>query len=126
MIPHRLQLDYSLAPGWLQPWVEALKAGSALARRCAKCGKISFVPLITCTCGCAEGSWTPLPGTATIDKRTDGADGSFALVTFDGADTSTVVRLEDFPEGTSRGSIAAAKDGLPALVLRPLAQEGAA
>ncbi|MCY6379808.1 hypothetical protein [Hoeflea prorocentri] len=123
MIPHRLQLDYNLAPGWLQPWVEALEAGSALARTCAACGKVSFVPLRTCTCGCAEGTWTPLPGTATLERRTEGADGSFALVTFDGADTSTVVRLESFPEEMNRGTIAAAKDGLPALVLRPLTQE---
>lgn len=126
MINHTLKLDYALAPGWLEPWVEALTAGTALARTCSECGRVSFIPLKTCPCGSGTGTWTALPGTATIEKRTDGTDGSFALVTFDGADTSTVVMLDNIPDGAKRGRIAAAGSAKPALILRPVDEEDAA
>ena len=123
MINHTLQLDYTLAPGWLAPWVEALEAGIAVARTCTACGRTSFIPLKICACGSRAGTWTTLPGTATIEKRTDGTDGSFALVTFDGADTSTIVLLDNVAEGAKRGRIAAADRSPPALILRPIEEE---
>ena len=123
MINHRLVLDYKLSAGWLEPWVEGIARGTALGRRCDGCGRVSFVPLRHCNCGENNGSWIELPGTATIDVCTDGADGAFALVSFDGADTQTVARLKGFDGDQRRGAIVQPGDDLPAVVLRPFSDE---
>jgi len=117
MIDYRLVLDYRLAPGWLKPWVDGILEGSAVGRKCEDCDRVSFVPLRFCDCGCGAGDWVDLPGTATIVHRTEGSDGAFALVQFHGADTQTVVRLEDFDHDTVEGRLSKPGTGRPALVL---------
>ncbi len=116
---HTLTLDYDLAAGWLRPFVEGLAEGVARARRCDGCGRVSFVPLRVCDCGKAHGSWIDLPGTATVSRRTTGADGDFGLVTFAGADTKTVARLDGFGPGDRQGAIVRPPSALPAIILRP-------
>jgi len=116
-VPHRLTLDYTLAPGWMEPWVDALMAGRALARRCP-CGHVSFPPLRTCpACDGGEGDWIALPGTARIVHRTDGADGPHALARFDGADTAAIAALHDVPPGATRATLTAPPGPLPRLIL---------
>lgn len=119
MIDMSLTLDYSLAPGWLAPWVQGVAEGKAIGRTCSACGRVSFTPLRRCPCGESDGTWTPLPGTATLIHRTEGADGFFGLVQFDGADTRTVVKLVDWDSAATQGHIIAPKNGTPALLLAP-------
>lgn len=120
MINKSFTLDYRLSAGWLKPWVDGLFVGKAVGRVCAECKNISFAPIRACICGGLDGSWIELPGTASIIHRTDGLDGSFALARFDGADTNCVVRLKDFAADLTRGQLAAADNGLPALILSEL------
>lgn len=94
MSNYTLSLDYQLAPGWLQPYTDGLIEGKALAWRCADCERTSFPPARTCTCGQTTGAWRVLTGYARVMHYTFGQDGQFALVRFDGADTSAVVRLD--------------------------------
>lgn len=99
---HRMDLDYTIAEGDLAPYFSALRAGQALASMCANCGTVCFPARSQCaTCPDAPLTWRPLDGRATILMRTDGATGSFALVRFDGADTSSTVRLQN-PHLTGR------------------------
>ncbi|MDE0529904.1 MAG: hypothetical protein OXI01_00440 [Albidovulum sp.] len=119
MIKRELPLEYRLAPGWLTPWIESVVRGETLARSCRACGRISFVPERVCECGCAEGIWKSLPGTATVIRRTFGADGSFGLVRFDYADTCTVVELDGFELGNRRGKLVPPGGHLPKLILQP-------
>ncbi|MEM7193201.1 MAG: hypothetical protein AAF405_10155 [Pseudomonadota bacterium] len=121
MISHRLTLDYTLAPGWMAPFVEGLLEGIAMARRCVACGRKSFVPVRICQCGEFGAEWVQLDGTAEILFRTEGADGAFGLVAFAGAETNAVARLMGIPEGESRGQLVAAEGPLPALTLGPRA-----
>ena len=93
-IDYGLTLDYQLQAGWLEPFVHGLLQGTAVARRCKACNKITFPPIRVCDCHHDVGEWLNLSGKAHIVYRCDGADGSFALVQFEGADTKTVVRLE--------------------------------
>ncbi len=123
MISHHLGLDYALNPGWIAPYVAGLSAGKARARRCQSCAATSFPPLRVCTCGCLEGEWTDLPGTAQILFRTTGLDGDFGLVHFDGATTKTTLRLQAIPATEMRGVIAASGDDLPMLCLTALTEE---
>ena len=119
MTGHTLRLDYDLAAGWLQPFVAGLAGGVATARRCERCRRVSFVPLRVCDCGETQGAWIDLPGTATVELATEGADGHFGLVRFDGADTRTVVRLNGFGPDDRRGTIVQPPSDLPAIVLHP-------
>lgn len=123
MIVHSMTLEYTLPPGWMSPYVEALREGRAMARRCTDCAAVSFPPLRCCPCGCAKADWTDLPGTATITHRTDGTDGSFALVRFDGAETQAVVRLQDLPPTEASGRLRPLTHPLPALILYPVESE---
>lgn len=122
MISHHLSLDYALNPGWMAPYVDGLSAGKARARRCQSCAATSFPPLRVCTCGCLEGNWVDLPGTAQILFRTTGLDGDFGLVQFDGATTKTTLQLHAIPATETRGAIAASKGGLPALCLTAITE----
>ena len=70
-----------------------------------------------CECRSSNGAWLYLSGEARLVYHCDGADGSFALVRFEGADTSTVVRLEDRLEIGQIGYLQASESGNPALVL---------
>jgi len=119
MINHRLTIDYTLSAGWLAPWVEALSKGNALARHCSGCGRNSFAPERVCPCGETCGDWLLLSGKAVIENRTDGVDGSFALVRFKGADTCVVVALEGIAEGQTTGQLVRAEGALPRMVLGP-------
>ena len=118
-----LPLEYRLEAGWLARWAEALMQGTALARSCRQCGRASFVPERICDCGCSEGSWKPVPGKATVIRRTSGLDGNFGFVRFDGADTCAVVALEGFEAGDRRGELIAPAGSLPKLIIRPIHEE---
>lgn len=113
---HRLILDYTLSAGRLQPWLDGLRMGQAVASSCGACGRASFPPRRRCTCGSTAGDWITLPGTGTIVHRTDGPQHSFALVSFDGAAALTTVRLQDPALGGNRGRLVAAPDGPPAQI----------
>jgi len=120
-IEYQLTLDYQLQEGWLEPFVGGLQQGIAVARCCSACKKISFPPIRVCECNHTDGEWVNLSGKARIVYRCDGTEGSFALVQFDGADTQTVVRLDNMSDATKDGyliksSIDNAID-TPALVL---------
>lgn len=128
MSNYNLSLDYQLAPGWLQPYTEGLSQGFAVSRCCSNCDRTSFPPVRTCTCGQTAGTWVTLKGTASVIHCTFGQDGEFALVKFDGADTSTVVKLCGSDEvinlshqaGTSvnlTGSLQSSNSTMPELVL---------
>ncbi len=93
MSQYTLSLDYKLAPGWLQSYTDGLAEGQAISWRCTDCERISFPPVRTCTCGQTAGAWVALTGHARVQHYTFGHDGTFALVRFDGADTSAVVKL---------------------------------
>lgn len=93
MTQYTLSLDYQLGPGWLQPYTDALAKGQALSWRCTDCERTSFPPVRTCSCGQTAGAWVTLSGQACVQHYTFGHDGAFALVRFDGADTSAVVKL---------------------------------
>lgn len=112
MVPYTLSLDYTLHPGWMAPFVEGLQAGLAVARRCAACGQTAFPPQRLCACGEGDGVWMTLAGDANITFRTEGADGAFALVVFDGADTAAVVRLSGLAADQTRGTLQASVTGL--------------
>ncbi len=120
-IEYQLTLDYQLQTGWLKPFVRGLQKGIAVARCCSACKKTSFPPIRVCKCNNANGKWVNLSGEARIVYRCDGTDGSFALVQFDGADTQTVVRLDDMSDaevvGYLKTSSAINSIDTPALVL---------
>lgn len=123
-----LTLDYDLKAGWLAPFVEGLTKGQAVARRCASCGRVSFPPLRTCSCGSQEGDWVTLSGRAVLKARTRGADGDFGLVAFEGAEGLASVVLDGLegPEGLD-GPVDPRSDlvlrlstqGTPRLILSP-------
>ncbi|MDA8586683.1 zinc ribbon domain-containing protein [Rhodobacteraceae bacterium] len=119
MIDHRLVLDYHLPPGWMAPFVEGLAQGQTIARRCEDCARTSFPPLRSCPCGASAGAWVELDGTAQIIHRTDGQDGSFALVLFDGAATHSVVRLDNLAPDQNIGRLAKSTGPLPQIILGP-------
>ncbi len=119
MIAHRITLDYALGPGWLAPFIEGLQKGDLLGRRCSGCAKVHVPPVRTCDCGETTGSWQPLSGAARIVVETRGADGAFALVQFDGADTQSVVRLAGVADGDTRGKLCPSDGDTPAMVLGP-------
>jgi len=121
-IGYTLTLEYQLQPGWLEPFVRGLQQGVATAWRCSACEKVSFPPIRVCDCGHTAGDWIDLSGVADIEHRCDGSEGSYALVHFQGSDTSTVVRLEGLDASSRIGYLQAAGSGEPALVLT--AREG--
>lgn len=116
-------LDYTLSPGWMKPFVEGLFEGKTVGLKCTSCSHTSFPPQRTCTCGAMPNDWITLSGAAEIVFRTSGADGDFGLVQFDGADTQSVVRLEDIKPQTQRGQIAKSEVGLPMMILKPIPNE---
>jgi len=117
VLAHQLTLDYSLAPGWLAPFIEGLRIGKARGRKCETCAKVSFPPLRVCPCGGRTNEWVTLSGTARIDLRTHGTDGAFGFVQFDGADTRATVALVDVTPDDTVGHLMAIADGQPALRL---------
>ncbi|WP_299726679.1 hypothetical protein [uncultured Tateyamaria sp.] len=123
MINHRLTLDYVLAPGFFAPFIDGLLTATAWARRCAACQNVSYPPLRTCTCGEAAGEWQKLKGQADIVWRTEGVDGAFALVKFDGADTQSVVRLQGIEAHDTRGCLYRPDGDAPQMVLGPISQD---
>ncbi len=119
MIDHTVSLDYQLTPGWMAPFVQGLLDGQAIARQCSACMQTSYPPVRVCNCGQTQAQWIQLTGRATLVHRTQGLDGDFALVQFDGADTRTVVRLSGFKESQLTGQLHALTQPLPALILHP-------
>lgn len=120
-----LSLTYDLAPGWLAPYINGLRAGQAVAARCTGCDRVSFPPLRICPCGGRATLWANLPGTASLRFRSTGSDGDFALVAFDGASGLAVARLDGFGPDAQHGQISAANGPRPGLVLRPMTGEPA-
>lgn len=120
-IEYQLTLDYQLQAGWLEPFVRGLQQGIAIARCCSACKKTSFPPIRVCECKNTNGEWENLSGKARIVYRCDGTEGSFALVQFAGADTQTVVRLDDMSDadvvGYLKASLVKNSIDTPALVL---------
>lgn len=117
MIRREVLLSYELAPGWLAPHVEGLVRGHAVARDCGSCGRVSFPPERHCGCAAPAPRWVTLGGRAEVVFRTDGLDGSFALVRFAGANTMSVVRLVQNGAEGPVGTLVAPADGQPALLL---------
>jgi len=101
--PYRLTLDYQLHPGWLEPYIRGIQQGSAIARCCSACKKTSFPPIRVCECRHTKGEWVSLSGKAHIVNRCTGTEGDFALVQFAGADTQTVVRLDNISDAEHSG-----------------------
>ncbi|MEP5731360.1 MAG: hypothetical protein ABJL67_18540 [Sulfitobacter sp.] len=119
MIPYKLTLDYTLAPGWMAPFIDGLRANKAMARVCRGCSEVSFPPTRICTCGAEKAEWRELSGQADIAFRTGGTDGTFGLVRFRGANTQSVVRLNGIESDTNTGWLAAAENDTPHLALGP-------
>ena len=119
MINHTVSLDYQLTPGWMTPYIQGLLDGHAIARQCSGCRRTSFPPVRVCHCGQSQAQWIQLSGDAKLVYRTQGSDGDFALVHFDGADTRTVVMLSGFNESQLTGQLRTLKQSLPALILHP-------
>ncbi len=113
---HRLTLDYTLGEGFLAPYLDGLRAGTAVAGRCAACGRVALPPEPVCDCGGRDPAMVALGGAATVLWRTTGADGDVGLVRFDGADSNALARLDGFT-GETRGRIAPSAEA--ALVLTP-------
>jgi uncharacterized OB-fold protein len=95
-----LTLDYDLGEGFLGPYLEGLRRGTAVAGRCTACGRVAMPPERICPCGARDPVAHPLGGAATVRWRTTGADGDVALVRFEGADTLSLARLQGFADQT--------------------------
>jgi hypothetical protein len=115
MAEYSLNLDYPMAAGWLADFVTGLAKGRAIARQCSACSKTSFPPERVCSCGSDAGSWQQLDGRAQIEWRTSGSDGSFALVQFVGADTRTLVALDNVPGDAKMVRLKISSDALGGL-----------
>lgn len=118
-------LEYSLAEGWLSPWLDGLRTGKAVASTCAACGDAQFPPLRCCpNCGAPCDGWKTLEGGATVMFRTTGTDGDFALARFDGAGGGAIARCDALPPGALRAELAPASgaDEPPVLSLVPEAR----
>lgn len=117
---HSVSLDYDLAEGWLRPWFDGLREGRAVASTCSACDLAQFPPLRVCPmCNTPSDGWRTLSGGATVQHRTAGADGDFAIVQFDGAERAAVVRSEHLAPNARRGRLARVSDGPPWLSLEP-------
>ena len=116
-INYQLTLDYQLQAGWLEPYVQGLQQGNAIARCCSACKKTSFPPIRVCACHHTTGDWINLSGEAHIVHRCEGSEGHFALVQFDGADTQTVVRLDAMENNAVTGYLQQAPANTAELVL---------
>ncbi|WP_171128495.1 MULTISPECIES: Zn-ribbon domain-containing OB-fold protein [unclassified Ruegeria] len=117
---HQVSLDYSLAEGWLAPWIEGLRQGKAIASHCKTCGGAQFPPLRVCPdCRTPSDGWVTLSGRAAIQWRTTGADGDFAVAKFEGAHGATVLRSAHLPPHAAHGRLRACAEGPPILQLEP-------
>ena len=115
-----LPLDDTIGEGWLRPWIDGLRCGDAVASKCSQCGHSQFPPLRICpTCRVASDGWTHLDGGATVQFRTKGADGDFALVKFDGSNGAAVVRAESLPPDVTRGRLIPEPVGPPVMRIGP-------
>jgi uncharacterized OB-fold protein len=111
-----LTLDYTLGEGFLAPYLDGLRSGTAMAGCCTACGRVALPPEPVCDCGGRDPTMVALAGTATVLWRTTGVDGDVGLVRFDGADSNALARLDGFARET-RGRIAPSAEA--ALVLTP-------
>lgn len=125
MIRHNFSLSYSLQTGELEPYVSGLQNGKAVASQCTECNLTSFPPQRTCRCGANDKTWRTLSGKAEIIHQTRGSDGDFALVRFEGSDTSTVVSLIGIDDTRTNGEIVRPDGALPQIRLGPLPKKAA-
>jgi hypothetical protein len=113
-----LNLHYDLGEGWLEPWLQALRTGKALASACKACGDVHFPPLRTCpSCRTRCNEWRTLGGGARIVFRTKGADGDYALAQFDGASSAAVASTAELPSGAKRAILAPCPNDPPTITL---------
>ena len=92
-ITERLDITYGIEPGVLSPYIDGLRAGQAVARRCRQCGRVSFPPDRTCRCGAQDFVWSTLSGLGRLLVVTTIGGQQVALVQFKGADNSALARV---------------------------------
>lgn len=101
--PVPLTLRYAHALGDLAPFFDALKRGELMGTRCGGCDSVWMPPRLLCSCGGRGMQWERLSGEGVVVAVTltesalpaterRGPMG-FALVQFDGAGRSTLVRF---------------------------------
>lgn len=113
-------LEYTLGEGWLSHWLDGLREGRAIGSSCSACDDVQFPPLRVCpNCRTLSDGWKELSGGATILFRTDGTDGAFALVRFDGARSSAIVGAGGLPPGATRATLAPCPEDPPVPTLIP-------
>lgn len=98
-----LRLRYTLTPGALRPYFEALQQGRALASHCPQCKRNWFPPRLLCPHDRCGTGWVTLSGRGRIVTITGGtsrlplaptsAHHCFALVELEGADNMTFARI---------------------------------
>ncbi|MCP4314952.1 MAG: hypothetical protein GY789_02655 [Hyphomicrobiales bacterium] len=124
---HRLTLDYTLGEGELAPYLDGLRRGTATARQCRQCDRVTFPPERMCSCQTGNNrvatfDWKALDGKAEITHRTDGAGGAFALARFAGADNLAVCRIIDPTVRGNQARLHAADGDLPGLAIEILGE----
>jgi uncharacterized OB-fold protein len=119
-VKRSLNLDYSLSPGALAPYIQGLVEGTAMAKQCARCARVTFPPERMCQCqsradGATNLGWRELSGEARLVVRTDGPNGAFALVQFNGADNQAVCRIVNPELSGSKVTLQAAQKEMPGI-----------
>jgi len=115
----RVTLDYTLGEGWLAPWLDGLRDGTAVASMCVACGEAHFPPLRVCpVCRQHSDGWRELEGGATVLFRTRGSDGDIAMVRLDGARGAAIARAEALPDGVTRCVLVASREDPPVISLK--------
>lgn len=123
---HRLTLDYSLGEGELAPYLDGLREGQARALRCRTSSRVTFPPEHVYGSAANESAgsheWVTLTGTAEVIHRTDGPEGTFALVRFAGANNQAVGRIANPALKGDRAQLVAVNGDMPGLVLEILGE----
>lgn len=115
----QVSLNYTLGAGWLDPWLDGLRAGKAVASSCSACKAAHFPPLRACpSCLIPSDGWRTLSGTATILFRTIGTDGDIAMVQFDGASSACIARANTLRESITRCALTTSTDDPPTPALK--------
>ncbi len=115
---HQVSLEYTLAEGWLAPWIEGLRAGQAVASYCDVCATAQFPPMRVCPdCRASSGGWVTLSGRAEVQWRTSGTDGDFAIAKFEGAQQAALLQCKHLPAGATHARLRACPEGPPILQL---------
>lgn len=115
-----LELNYTVEEGWLSTWLDGLRVGKAIASTCSTCDAVQFPPLRACPkCRTPSDGWRTLDGGATVLFRTNGTDGDFAMVQFDGASSAAIARSDALATEATRAMLAPSSVDPPQLSLSP-------